>query len=124
MENRKMKPSDNDQSFDAREKVDDMAVKRAGPTEDERADLVRALQKQALTRNQDPLASCVELLCGDAVALAFQVRESMSEACRNIAANPSSFKSFETRADLFLRLTRQIDRLARITRQRSTDAEA
>jgi hypothetical protein len=107
----------------AQEKAQDGAAKNAGPTEEERADLIRGLQTQAMERKQDPLAASVELLCGDLMVFAFRVRKEMDEESRNIPVNPASFKAFEKRAELLLRIARQIDRFAQIRRQLSSESE-
>jgi hypothetical protein len=123
MEDRTMIDNNDVQRPDAQEKGRDGAGKNAGPTEEERAELIRDLQTQAMERKQDPLAASVELLCGDLMGFAFQVRKSMDEECRKITVNPASFKAFEKRAELLLRFARQIDRFAQIRRQLSSESE-
>ena len=110
------------QASNAQEQAKHGAGKNAGPTEEERANLVRDLQTHAMERKQDPMAAGVELLCGDLMAFAFLVRKAIDEDSRNPVTS-AGFKKFERKAELLLRLSRQIDRFAQIRRQMSSESE-
>ena len=118
-----MKDNHDTQPADAQEKAKDGAATNVGPTEEERANLIRDLQTQAMERKQDPMAASMELLCGDLMAFAFQVRKAMDEESRKIPVNSAGFKTFERKADLLLRFSRQIDRLAQIRRHLSSESK-
>ena len=73
-------------------------------------------------RFESTVAAGVELLCGDLMAFAFLVRKAIDEDSRNPVTS-AGFKKFERKAELLLRLSRQIDRFAQIRRQMSSESE-
>ena len=86
------------------------------PTEQERSKLIGNLYGQGLGR-ADPMVGNVEVLCGDVLALTSRVRDILEEDMKG--PNPGGFNKIERKLDLFLRMTRQVDRFASIRQQLS-----
>ena len=115
--------NEEDQPSDLREDPEAPA-QLAGPALQEREALIQSVQIQALARKQDPLAASLDLLCGDLMALAFRVKQTMDEETHAGPPGSSGFKGFERRAELLLKVARQIDRFAHLRRQVSPKAES
>jgi hypothetical protein len=92
--------------------------KKSAPTQEERDRLIRALQSQALQRT-DPLSANLEMLCADLVACANRVNQALAKESPDLPVHSSGYKAFERKADLSLKLTRQIDRFANLQRQQA-----
>jgi hypothetical protein len=87
------------------------------PTRTERLGLIRSYQSGAL-RYADPHVANLELMDGDVMLMVLRIRESMEKQLVEDAA-PAEGRRFARYADLYLRLTRQIERNARLILQLS-----
>jgi hypothetical protein len=85
-----------------------------GP-EEGRLALIRALQTPALAK-PDPLVANLQVLNADLMLLAHRARE-LTEAALAGGQGPAEQEQFFRRAELYLKVVRQIDRLASLTRQ-------
>ena len=94
---------------------------RSGPTEEERLDLIRSFQAQALAQ-PDPLAANLQLLSGDLMLFAHRVRQMLEASLQGAGNGAARQEQFARQAELHLKFVRQIDRLARLTRQPSAKA--
>jgi len=92
--------------------------KDSGPTQEERDRLILALQSRALQR-KDPLSANLDMLCADLVACANRVNQALAKESPDLPVHSSGYRAFERKADLSLKLTRQIDRFANLQRQQS-----
>ncbi len=91
---------------------------RSGPTEQERLDLIRSFQTQALTQ-PDPLAANLQLLSGDLMLFAHRSRQMLEASLEGTGDGAVQMEQFTRQAELHLKFVRQIDRLAQLTRQTS-----
>jgi hypothetical protein len=88
-----------------------------GPSRHDRRRLVGALQAQALTRD-NPLAANLGVLTGDLMLLA----HGLAEQARAAADPPPGDRRHPPPdVDTFLKVLRQVDRLAQVTRQAADD---
>jgi hypothetical protein len=86
---------------------------KSGPSQEEREGLICALRRQALQRF-DPLVANLGMVSADLIAFAAQISRSVAQESPEGAITSSGFRAFEKKADLLLKVTRQIDRLASI----------
>ena len=94
---------------------------RSGPTEEERLELIHSFQTQALAQ-PDPLTANLQLLSGDLMLFAHRVRQMLEASLQGAGNGAVQQEQFARQAELHLKFVRQIDRLARLTRQPSAKA--
>jgi hypothetical protein len=86
---------------------------------DDRLALIRAFQAQAMTR-ANPLAANLAVINGDLMHLVYQLQQAVD---KSVTGSPTDFSQLARRAELLLRLVRQVDRLAQLDRQFTQAAE-
>jgi hypothetical protein len=86
---------------------------------DERLELIRAFQTQAMQR-ADALAANLAVINGDLMQFAYRLRQSMDQS---LTGSEADYSQWARQAELYLRCVRQVDRLAQIDRQRGQSAE-
>jgi len=84
--------------------------------------LVRAHQAQALQR-PDPLAANLGVISGDLMGFAHVLAPAVQADLERTPTSAQSHRRFTHEAELYLKIVRQIDRLARIERQLSEAAQ-
>lgn len=86
---------------------------------DDRLALIRAFQAEAM-RRAHPLAANLAVINGDLMQLVYRLRQTLDESR---TGSPTDFPQFAQQAELWLRLVRQVDRLAQLDRQLAPAAE-
>jgi hypothetical protein len=89
---------------------------RPWPSREDRLARIREYQAKAL-ENEDPHLGSLELLDGDTMLLALQIRQLMDNDLTGETATAEASRRFAQRSELFLKCVRQIDRNASIKRQ-------
>jgi hypothetical protein len=87
---------------------------------DQRMDLVRAFQVQAM-RRQDPLAANLGVISADLMVFAHGLAAAVQDKLARAPALTDQYRRLVQDAELYLKFVRQIDRLAQIQRQLSQD---
>jgi hypothetical protein len=86
---------------------------------DERLELIRSFQTQALQR-ADPLAANLAVLNADLMQFAYRLRQSMEQS---LSGSQADYAELARQTELYLRCVRQVDRLAHIDRQLAQPAK-
>jgi hypothetical protein len=89
------------------------------PTQEERLTLIRCYQARALLRT-DPLAANLDIISGDLMAFASRMQELLQERQAQAPSSAREYERFYRDADMYLRVIRQIGRLAQIGRRLSS----
>jgi hypothetical protein len=87
-----------------------------GPSPAQRARLARAYQAAAC-RRPDPLAANLGVLTGDLLVLAHGFAEQVPAALAAAGPDPAADPRFARTVELYLKLLRQVDRLAQADRR-------
>ena len=88
----------------------------APPSREQRMALVGALQAQAL-RRPDPLAANLGVIAGDLMGFAHGLAAAAQAGLADGAASAEARRSFLHNLEVYLKVVRQIDRLAQLERQ-------
>jgi hypothetical protein len=89
---------------------------RAEPTREERLELIRRFQAQALTR-PNPLEANLEMISSDLMLLAYRQREILEASLAAPVDSAQQADTFTQGSERYIRFVRQLDRLTQITRQ-------
>jgi hypothetical protein len=89
---------------------------RPWPSREERLARIRDYQAKAL-ENEDPHLASLELIDGDVMLVALQIRQSMDSDLLGTTTAPEASRRFAQQSELLLKCIRQIERNASIKRQ-------
>ncbi len=88
----------------------------SGPTPVQRLEMIHRFQAEAMKR-ADPLAANLGVLSGDLMLFAFRISEAVEPVLTASVTSEGKFGAFAQQAEMYLRVVRQLDRLAQIERQ-------
>lgn len=85
-----------------------------------RLELIREFRRESVARN-DPLLANLSVLAADLMTFSAKLKDSVESKLDQSNADPVAYREFERRSEMYLKFSRQIDRLSRIVRESSAN---
>ena len=85
----------------------------------ERLELIKKYRRESVKKS-DPLVANLSVIAADLMTFSAKMADSIEKKLEQSDGEPVVYQEFERRAEMFLKFARQIDRISRITQEKSS----